>query len=336
VGGNPTMNDVARVAGVALKTVSRWVNGETNINPVLAARIAAAVDQLGYRRNLAAASIRPGWTSKILGLVISDLSNPYYSALTQSIEQAARSEGYLLISASSEEDGTTFDRLVDRLMEQRVDGLIVVPPKRPARSWGRVAPPIPPLVVLDRPSDAPEAITDTILADNHGGARQATNALLANGARRVAFVGDSLELYTMRERHAGYRAALADARLDVDDHLVFSDTHSVNEAAVSVARLLEEASPDAIFAANNRAAIGALFAFRERGRRLPLIAFDDFEAAQLSQPAVSVVTQNIQEMGRLAADRAIRRAKGDARSGATTILPTTLVLRGSERLDPGL
>ena len=233
----------------------------------------------------------------MLGLVISDLSNPYYSALSQSIEQAARREGYLLISASSEEEGTTFDRVVDRLMEQRVDALIVVPPKRPARSWSKVLSPVPPLVVLDRPTDAPEATTDTILADNQGGAQQATHALLTNGAHRVAFVGDSLELYTMRERHAGYRAALETAGADRDDHLVASDAHSVEDATASVLRLLDEASPDAIFAANNRAAIGALFAFRERGRRLPLIAFDDFEAARLSQPAVSVVTQNIREMG---------------------------------------
>lgn len=334
MGSNPTMNDVARVAGVALKTVSRYVNGETNINPELATRIAAAIQELGYRRNLAAASIRPGWTSKMLGLVISDLSNPYYSALTQSIEQTARREGYLLISASSEEEGATFDRVVDRLMEQRVDGLIVVPPKRPARSWAKVVPPIPPLVVLDRPSDAPEATTDTILADNRGGAGQATNALLANGALRVAFVGDSLELYTMRERHTGYRAALETADADRDERLVASDAHSVEEATASVIRLLDQAAPDAIFAANNRAAIGALVAFRERGRRLPLIAFDDFEAAPLSQPAVSVVTQNIREMGRLAAERAIARATGGSLPGTTTILPTALVLRGSERPDP--
>lgn len=334
MGSNPTMNDVARVAGVALKTVSRYVNGETNINPDLAARIAAAIEELGYRRNLAAASIRPGWTSKMLGLVISDLSNPYYSALTRAIEQTARQHGYLLVSASSEEEGSTFDRVVDRLMEQRVDGLILVPPKRPARSWETVAPPIPPLVVLDRPSDAPEATTDTILADNHGGAEQATSALLAHGARRVAFVGDSLELYTMRERHTGYRAAVDAAGADRDERLVASDAHSVEEATATVSRLLDEAAPDAIFAANNRAAIGALFAFRERGRRLPLIAFDDFEAALLSQPAVSVVTQNIREMGRLAAERAIARATGHALPGTTTVLPTALVLRGSERPDP--
>jgi LacI family transcriptional regulator len=331
VGTNPTMNDVARVAGVALKTVSRYVNGETNIAPELTERIASAIVELGYRRNLAAASIRPGWTSKMLGLVTSDLSNPYYSALTRSIEQAARERGYLLISASSEEQGRTFDRVVDRLMEQRVDGLIVVPPKSPGRSWSAMAPPLPPLVVLDRPTDAPAATTDTILADNAGGAREAVAALIATGARRIAFVGDSLELYTMRERFAGYAMALGSAGLSEDATLVVSDAHSYEEAAASVQRLLSNATPDAIFAANNRAAVGALFAFRERGSRVALIAFDDFEAARLSDPAVSVVTQNTLEMGRLAVERVISRATGESAAGTTTVLPTALVLRGSER-----
>ncbi|MGV9195305.1 LacI family DNA-binding transcriptional regulator [Microbacterium sp. MC2] len=326
------MNDVARVAGVALKTVSRYVNGETNINPQLAARIGAAIEELGYRRNLAAASIRPGWTSKILGLVISDLSNPYYSTLTQAIELTARARGYLLISASSEEDGQTFDRVIDRLMEQRVDGLIVVPPKSPNRPWSTVAPPVPPLVVLDRPMDA-AGLADTILADNAGGASHAVRALVETGARRIAFVGDSLALYTMQERFDGYRTALADADLVVDYTLVASDAHSQEDATAAVLRLLDGANPDAIFAANNRAAIGALFAFRRHGRRVPLIAFDDFEAAQLAMPAVSVVTQNISQMGRLAAERVIARANGDGAPATTTVLPTTLVLRGSERPD---
>lgn len=331
MGSNPTMNDVARVAGVALKTVSRYVNGATNINPELAKRIGQAIAELGYTRNLAAASIRPGWTSKLLGLVISDLSNPYYSALTQSIERTARRRGYLLISSSSEEEGHTFDRVIDRLIEQRVDALIVVPPRNASpRRWRDAVPPIPPTVILDRPTDAFANTSDTILADNTGGAELAVRALTTGGARRIAFVGDSLDLYTMRQRYDGYRSALMTASIPFDRSLVATDAHKRQDATSSVQRLNSEAAPDAIFAANNRAAVGALHAFRTSGERLPLVAFDDFEAAHLASPAVSVVTQDIEEMGRLAADRAIARATGDGHLGTTTILPTTLILRGSE------
>ncbi|MFC0680098.1 LacI family DNA-binding transcriptional regulator [Lysobacter korlensis] len=328
--GNPTMNDVAREAGVALKTVSRFVNGETNINPVLAGRIADAISTLGYRRNLAAASIRPGWTSKTIGLIISDLANPYYSALTSAIESFARERGYLVISSSSDELGTQHDRLVDRLMEQRVDGLIVVPPRDPGRPWSAVTPPIPPLVFVDRPADFPQA--DVILADNAGGARAATAELLAHGRRRVAFVGDALGISTMRERHAGYRAALEDVGIAADETIVRTDAHSSRQAAVAVAELLAKTDIDAVFAANNRASVGALLAFRDAGRRLPLIGFDDFEAALVSSPGVSVVSHDIVEMGRRAAELTLDRLAGSDREPATIVLPTRLVLRGSERI----
>lgn len=326
---SPTMNDVAREAGVALKTVSRFVNGETNINPALTERIQTAISTLGYRRNLAAASLRPGRTSKVLGLIISDLANPYYSTLARAIEGLAGERGYLVMSASSEEDGERHDRLVDRLMGERVDALIVVPPRNPARSWSNVVHLISPLVFLDRPVPFPDA--DTVLADNAGGAFQATRALTAEGARRVAFVGDALEIYTMRERHAGYVTALAEAGAEYDDRLVSTDAHTSEQAADTVSRLLEDGTADGVFAANNRAAVGALLAFRAKGRRLPLIGFDDFEAAPLSTPAVSVVSQDIPLMGRTAAEVALARLAGDDSPRQTHVLPTRLMLRGSER-----
>lgn len=326
--GTPTMNDVAREAGVALKTVSRFVNGETNINPAMATRIAEAIGNLGYRRNLAAASIRPGWTSKTLGLIISDLANPYYSVLTRAIESYARERGYLVISASSDENGEQHDRLVDRLMEQRIDGLIVVPPRDAGRDWRNVPPPIPPLVFIDRPLDFPAA--DVILADNAGGARSAVAELIKNGACRVAFVGDALSIYTMQERHSGYVQALADSGIPFDETLVVTTAHSSEQAASAVRDLILGGYADALFAANNRASVGALLAFAEQGR-LPLIGFDDFEAAKLSTPAVSVVSQDIAEMGRFAAQIVLGRLAGASPEPTVHMLPTRLELRGSER-----
>ncbi len=328
---SPTMNDVARAAKVSLKTVSRFVNGESNIDPVLADRIAEAIAELGYRRNLAAASIRPGWTSKILGLIISDLANPYYSTLARAIEEVAGSEGYMLIVASSEEDGRRHDRIVDRLMEQRVDGLIIVPPRNEGREWSKVPPPVPPMVFLDRPGGHPAA--DTVLADNAGGAAEATRTLYGLGARRIAFVGDSLDIYTMRERYRGYCDALSSLDLAPDAMPLSTDAHSSEQARAAVTSLLAEDAADAIFAANNRASIGALHAFRSAGRRVPLVGFDDFEAADLGDPGVSVVSQDIERMGRDAARLLLARLRGEAGGDyVTESLPTTLVLRGSEQL----
>ncbi|GLX02726.1 LacI family transcriptional regulator [Microtetraspora sp. NBRC 16547] len=315
-----------------MKTVSRHVNGETNIDPILADRISAAIVKLGYRRNLSAASIRPGRTSKTIGLVISDLANPYYSTLARAIESVADAAGYLVTIASSEEEGLRHDRLVDRLMEQRVDGLIVVPPRNAARDWSDVAAPIPPLVFLDRP--VPYAEADAVLADNAAGAREATLALASVGSRRIAFVGDSLDIYTMRERHAGYAAALAEAGIGVDDSLTITTARTREQAEREVGAVLRDDSADAVFAANNRSTIGALLAFQTAGRRLPLVGFDDFETSLLGNPPVSVVSQDIELMGRTAADIVLGRLNGDTSAFAVRMLPTQLILRGSEKPEP--
>ena len=327
---NSTMIDVAREAGVGLKTVSRYVNGETNIAPALGERIGEAIRRLGYRKNLAAASIRPGHTSKVLGLVIGDIGNPYYSVLTRAIEREARESNYLLITASSEEDGARHDELVDRLLQQRVEGLIIVPPKDPGRSWAQYAPPLPPVVFVDRPDHAENA--DVVLADDSRGAREATATLIRTAGMRVAFVGDSLDIYTMEQRHHGYVMAIEEAGGKSQPSLVYSTAHDSDDAAHLVLKLLtDEPAIDAIFAANNRSSMGAVMAFNEAGRRLPLIGFDDFEAAVVTAPQVSVVTHDIAQMGCTAARFLIDRIQGKREGGTRVVLPTQLLLRGSEQ-----
>lgn len=325
MGSQPTMKDVAALAGVALKTVSRYVNGETNINPALAERIGQAIESLGYRRNLAAASIRPGQTSKVLGLVISDLANPYFATLAHHVEIAARSHGYLLITASSEESGELNDRLIDRLIQQQVDGLLVVPPRNPARAWDQIRPPVPPAVALDRPLGSDRV--DAVLADNYGGALTATRTLLGGAPGRIAFLGDSLSVFTIAERHRGFADAVAEHG---GEAVVDTSAQTLEQAVAAAVRLLRQERIDALFAANNRSSMGAMLAFRQLGRTVPIIGFDDFEAAAMVEPPVSVVNQNIPEMGSVAVELLLRRLQGDPAESATVVVPTSLVLRGSE------
>ncbi len=327
----PTMKDVAAAAGVSLKTVSRHVNGATNIDPELAARISAAIVSLGYRHNLAAASIRPGRSAKVIGLVISDLANPYWSVIARAVERVCSANGYLLMTVSSEEDAERHRLLVDRLIAQRVDALIVAPPQRDTGEWAAPAASVVPLVAIDRPvaGVGNPSVVDTILADNAGGAEAATRELVRHGARNVLFLGDSLELYTMRERHEGYCRALGGAAHE-DSGLVVTSAHTAAEAASIVGEQLRAGRADAIFAANNRSSVGAIKAFTLAGVRLPLIGFDDFEAASLVRPGVSVVAQDVVRMGESAARAVLSRIAGTAPEPAVTVLPTSLVLRGSE------
>ncbi len=327
------MNDVAREAGVALKTVSRYVNGETNVNPELAKRIADAIRTLGYRRNLAAASLRPGQTSRVLGLVIGDIANPFYAALTGAVERGAQARDHMLITASSEESGVRHDKIVVRLLGQQVDGLIVVPPREVGASWEDLNPYNVPVVFVDRPASARSS--DTVLADNFGGAYAATTQLIDEGCRRIAFLGDNLDIFTMSERLRGFTEALAARSLTVAPELVISNIHSASDGVREVAALLDPTvGVDGIFAANNRAALGSLRAFSGTKRRLPLIGFDDFEAAQLGEPPVSVVTQDIIGMGTSAVSMLFERIENPDLEARTVVHPTQLVLRGSERVQP--
>jgi LacI family transcriptional regulator len=170
-----------------------------------------------------------------------------------------------------------------------------------------------------------------VLSDNVGGARAAVAVLLKHGARHPAFVGDSLSIYTMIERHRGFAEALASHGIELDPTLVVEDAHSSEDAAAAVERLMTTTAVDAIFAANNRASVGALLAFRALGRRVPLIGFDDFEAAQLADPAVSVVSQDTAGMGRMATELLLGRATRQPFEAERHVLPTSLILRGSER-----
>lgn len=317
-GRTPTMRDVAEHADVGLKTVSRFVNGETNIRPQLAERIAAAIDELGYRRNLAAASIRPGQSSRVLGLIIADLGNPFWSGLARAAEQVCTERRWLLLTASSEEDPDRFARLTDRLVEQRVDALIAVrPPGDEPPALERAARDVP-VVAVDRPSA--HAACSVHYDDAHG-ARAATSLLRRHG--RVGYVGDVTDMWTMGERFRGYLQGVG----EVDDAIVRHGAHTIDDARAAVASLLE-AGIDALFTANNRASVGALLAFSDAGRRVPMIGFDEFEAATLASPPVSIANADPAALGRISAERAFALLAGEA--APDVLLEPDLILRGSE------
>lgn len=327
----PTMLDVARQANVGLRTVSRYVNGETNIDSDLSGRIASAIEELGYRRNLAAASIRPGQSNKIVGLISSDVSNPFYSIIAEAIEDELFHEGYILTVANSWDQGERHDQILERMLEQRVDGVIIIPTRTWTEKWRIDERFSTPLVYLDRPGPIPNA--DTVLSDNRAGAIAATQSLVDAGARHVAYLGDSLEIYTMRERYEGIVEVLTAAGIE-RNLLTYQNAYSRAEAKQAAIDLMTNTAVDAIFAANNRSSIGVLEAYAALKNSLPLIGFDDFEAAHLIGGGISVVAQDARSMGKNAAQLLLSKMQGEERPERTIILPTKLILRGSE-LPPG-
>jgi LacI family transcriptional regulator len=334
------MRDVAHTAGVSLKTVSRVINAEAGVTPVTAAKVTEAIDALRFERNDLARSLRQGRSSSTLGLVIEDLANPFYSAVAQAVEAVARDRGFLLITASAREDAERERELIGALLRRRVDALLIVPAGPDHRSMTSATP----TVFLDRPPQGIEA--DTVLFDNLGGARRAVEHLIAHGHTRIACVADTAELYTVRERLAGYREALSAAGLEQDPALIASGNHDGPAAHVAVEHLLglpDKRRPTAIFAANNRNTVGALHALAERGAQavarplaetgpVALVGFDDFELADLL--GTTVVRADPWRLGEQAAVLAFARLDGDDRPPLEITVPTELIVRGSGEVAP--
>jgi LacI family transcriptional regulator len=324
------MRDVAFVAGVSLKTVSRVINDEPGVAAATADRVTAAIQQLGFQRNDLARSLRQGVTSSTLGLLIEDVANPFYSAIAQAVESAARERGYMLITASCEEDPARERDLVEALLRRRVDALLMVPASRDHAYLARDSTPV---VFLDRPPSGIDA--DCVLLDNLGGARAATEHLLARGHERIAVVADPDDLFTAAERLAGHRQALDAAGVPVREELLRLGSHDVAQAEAVVRELLAlpaDRRPTAVFAGNNRHTVGALRAINTAARPVALVGFDDFELADLL--GITVVRHATAQMGAHAAALAFDRLDGGARAPRRVVVPTELVVRGSGEVPP--
>jgi len=329
------MKDVAGVAGVSLATVSRVVNERADVRPDLATRVRDAIAVLGYRRDVTASALRRAdRLSSSLGLVIENVSNPFFSAVHRGVEDVARQHGSLTFAGSSDEDAERERELVEAFSARGADGLVVVPCGDDQSYLLRERQAGTALVFVDRPPRFIDA--DAVLADNAGGARAAVEHLLAAGHRRVGFLGDRMSIFTTQERRRGYREVLRAAGLAADPALERTDLATSEAAhAATLDLLLGPAPPTALFASQNLITIGAVRALRELGRHheVALIGFDDLVLGELLDPGITVVRQDPYGMGRRAAELLFAQLAGP---GATRRieLPTELVPRGSGELRP--
>lgn len=326
------MKDVARAAGVSLKTVSRVVNHEPGVGEDTATRVLEAVARLGFRRNDMARTLRQGASTASIGLVIEDISDPFSSHLTRAVEEVASDRGYLVLVGTSEDAPERERELVGAFCDRRVDGLVVVPS---ARDHRYVVPEIrmgTAVVFVDRPPGRVEA--DTVLSDNAGGVRTGMRHLLAHGHRRIGWVGVEHTIWTGAERFHGYREALEAHGIPYDEGIVRlgpSDVAAAERHAHELLALPEP--PTAIFTSNNRMTVGVLRACRAHpGVRHPaLVGFDDFELSDVVDPPVTVVAQDPPTLGRRATELLFARLAGDGSPPRRVTLPTRLVVRGTSR-----
>ncbi|GHF54614.1 LacI family transcriptional regulator [Amycolatopsis bartoniae] len=321
-----TMRDVAELAGVSLKTVSRVFNDDPHVLPETRARVEAALRELDYIPNTLATTFRAG-RAPIVGLVVPDLVDPYFASIAKAVGTVAAAHGMSVSVTSIGTDAHREPEIVTAALGQSLSGLILAPvttEQSYLRPWsGRT-----PIVFVDR---SPAKFTaDSFTQDDHGGAFAATAHLIGHGHRRIAFAGDALTKPTVR-RLEGYHAALEQHGIDGDGDLVVLDVWDRPSAAEAVTGLRTLADPPtAVFSSNDRASM-ALFP-AVRGTGLALLSFGDFPMADLLEPAVTVVDQDPGTLGALAAERIFDRLAHPARRfRRRTVVPVSLVERESCR-----
>ena len=318
-----TIKEVAAQAGVSVATISRVLNGKGPVRESTSRRVIETAEAMRYAPHGAARSLSMRRTNTV-GLLLPDLHGEFFSEVMRGIDGEARRSGFhLLVSGFHSDQGEM--TAVLRAMRGRVDGLIVMSPDRDASSLWPQLPLGLPAVILNSVGDGARAIT----IDNYGGAVAMVSHLRCAGHVRIAFIKGPDQNVDAAERLRGYRDAVGEAafaELDGD----FSE-----EAGYAAARRLLDAMehPDAIFAANDAMAVGALSALRESGVSVPeeiaLAGFDDIPIARYVTPPLTTVNVAIAELGRRAFELLEHRLHEDTYDAHHEVLPTTLVIRAS-------
>jgi LacI family transcriptional regulator len=332
----PTMRDVAAQAGVSLKTVSRVVNAESGVSSALAVRVRMAIEELGFRPNVGASSLRraDGKTATV-GLLLQDVANPFSSVLQRAVENVAVPRGVMVFSASLDESPERERELAQAFTARRADGLIIAPAgadqaylEPELRSGTRI-------VCVDRL--AVNLDVDSVVTTNASGSAEGVRHLIAAGHRRIAYLGDRGTLFTASERYRGYAEALAGAGIPLDPAIVVHDLRDPGVADGAVTTVLTRPNPPtALFTSQNLVTIGAIRALRRLGlaEQVALVGFDDFPLADLLVPGVTVVAQDPAAIGRTAASVLFARLAGERGPTTVHVVPTTLIRRGSGEIPP--
>lgn len=325
------MREVAALAGVSIKTVSRVINGESGVSADTAARVAKAVERLDYRQDFAASELRRTHRrSATIGMVLEDLANPYSAAVLRAVEDVARTRRMMVLAGSCDNDDARERTLVSALTGRRVDALVIMPAGADHSYLLTERRAGTPIVFVDRPPAFLDA--DAVVADNVTGTRLGVRHLIGHGHRRIAYLGDLQTISTAQQRHQGYREELAAQGIPIDERLVRVDLHGMEAAEAVTSELLALPDPPtAVFSAQNFLTIGALRALRRAGRHrsVALVGFDDILLADLLDPGITVIAQDPARIGQVAAEVLLRRLDGDRSPTASHVVPTRLIPRGS-------
>ena len=332
-----TIRDVAAAAGVSPATVSRVLNGKEDVGADLRRRVLGTVTELGYRRNGPARSLRTR-AAQVLGLIISDITNPFFTAVVRGAEDEAQLAGYSVVLANADEDVAKEARYLEVAAAEQMAGVLLSPASSDRTSIDVLVERGIPVVTIDRRLTA--APVDTVTVNNHQAAREATAHLVGQGCRRVGLVAGPVQTTTGARRLAGYRAALRDAGRTFDPALIaYADFRTAGGYAATGQLLRQRRPPDGLLFANNLMTVGGLQAIAEAGLAIPddiaVVGFDDAIWATALRPPLTVVAQPTYEIGQTAARLLLRRVSGEKFTPRDVVLRARLIERASSQRATG-
>ena len=327
----PTINDVAKRAGVGIATVSRTLHNSSRLRPETAARVRQAMEELGYRPNTHAQSLASG-RSHMLGLVVSDISNPFFPALVKSFEEAALGDGYDVFFASTNYDPARTALCVERMIERKLDGVAIMTSEIDSGLTDSFARRKVPLVFLDV-GKAGRGVSN-VKIDYACGIAQAVEHLRGLGHRRIAFLSGPVNLRSAWERREAFLCKLNERGDGRPVELMIEEgNHKVDGGLEAMLRLLDRRPhPTAVLASNDLTAIGALRGIRQYGLRVPedisVVGFDDIQMAEFTEPPLTTVRLQQSEVANLACNALVQLIRTPG-MGSELGVSTSLVIRAS-------
>jgi LacI family transcriptional regulator len=327
--GSMTLVDVARLAGVSLKTASRALNNSPELRPETAARVREAMAQLRYQPNELARGLKAK-RSAAIAMVVPNLADPFTATAVQAVQDIARAHGHAVILASSGGDSAIEESELQIMLRRQIDGVVLMAASSGKSNLKLLQAKNVPVVVFDEPVRGEEV--DTITVTNRKSAHGATEHLLAHGYRRILAVGARPYLYTCSERRAGYRSAVKSAGAEPIELMVQHESDLTPELFLSF--LSGPNRVEAIFTLNWVCTMRVLRALNAGKKKIltdfPLISFDDFELAEMIPPGLTVVRQPAHELGHQAAKALFERMAGTGKQPPRKIvLATEFIVRGS-------
>ena len=328
-----TMRQIAKRADVSIGTVSHVINGTAKVREKLRLRVLEAVRSLGYQPSQLGRALRRNQTS-MLGMVIPDITNPFFPAVVRCVEDVAYKRSYRIVLCNTDNDPQKEILYVNDLRSYRPAGLLVIPAAEShiTALLRSVASSGPPVVCIDRRPTGWDG--DVVVVANEEGSYAATRHLLRMGHRHLAVIAGPLHLTNAAERLKGFRRALAEARVSIESEYIQEarfDRPSGHQAALRLLRMVPR--PTAIFACNDLMALGVLLAARELNVRCPeelsIVGFDNLDIAEFTDPTLTTVHQPGYQLGATAARLLLERIDGLRQRPKKLVLPTELKVRQS-------